>query len=608
MAGEGQIYALLVGVNRYDSPEVPPLRYAVEDVFALREFMQQRLGLKKKRCLLFTYPPRAEASPASRSNVLGGFGDLSRLRMGEQDTFIFYFAGHGFELEEETHLLTYDSKPSPAGVLSETAISLARLKALLRGIRAGQQLIILEACRNAPRPLSRATGSLRWSEAMSRDILELVRDPSAAASPTARRARAILSSCWEGQLSYEYPQEKRGWFCHNLLEFLREQPQGVVQFTQHLAEDLGKRMNQNALIHYRAALDQRPHLETDGGPVHLRLREPAEFPSDESAFITQDRRRRRRRRAWILLLTAGLALGAGFGWNYADPAGWAGLVARLEDAWAKLTGGDPVPPPNELPGEDPKRPPPPSAIAAIVPPPTNPFPQPGRAWTNSLGMVFLPLPGTGLLLAQWETRAMDFDVYRAALNLSANRLSYAQGTNHPVAGVSWTDAQGFCRWLTDTEVQTNLMTGTQAYRLPTKLEWCLALDPPAQPPSTRIFPWGDDWPPPRNAGNLADLDLWRATGLRYIPDLRDGYAYTAPVGSFPANPLGFFDLIGNLREWVDGPAGAGQHQTVGGAWDSCTREELRLNNPVELPDESRRENLGFRCVLDLGPVRGAAAR
>ena len=106
---------------------------------------------------------------------------------------------------------------------------------------------------------------------------------------------------------------------------------------------------------------------------------------------------------------------------------------------------------------------------------------------------------------------------------------------HPVIYVSWNDAVAFCQWLSKRE--------GQAYRLPTEAEWEFS----ARGEDGRIFPWGS-WSSVGHFANFADARTnfpWRD------PAVDDGFAETAPVGSFPrgASPFGIEELSGNVFEW-----------------------------------------------------------
>ncbi|MEO8791917.1 MAG: formylglycine-generating enzyme family protein [Chthoniobacteraceae bacterium] len=121
---------------------------------------------------------------------------------------------------------------------------------------------------------------------------------------------------------------------------------------------------------------------------------------------------------------------------------------------------------------------------------------------------------------------------------AAKRAPWANDM-HPVIYVSWNDAMAFCAWLGKREGKT--------CRLPTEAEWEFS----ARGDDGRIFPWGS-WSAVGHFANLADVRTnfpWRD------PSIDDGFAETAPVGSFPrgASPFGIEDLAGNVFEWcLDG--------------------------------------------------------
>ena len=148
---------------------------------------------------------------------------------------------------------------------------------------------------------------------------------------------------------------------------------------------------------------------------------------------------------------------------------------------------------------------------------------------------------------------------------------FEQTDRHPVVCVTWDDARAYAAWLSRT-------TG-KAYRLPTEAEWEYA----ARAGTDSTYYWGGSAQDACAYENVADFVAadkmnW-ARDSAFIFKCQDGYAYTAPVGSFPVNAFGLHDMLGNAWEWVedcwnDTYAGA---PTGGRAWltGDCERHAVR---------------------------------
>jgi hypothetical protein len=257
-----------------------------------------------------------------------------------------------------------------------------------------------------------------------------------------------------------------------------------------------------------------------------------------------------------------------------------------------------------------------------------------QRWTNSLGMVFVPVPGTKVLFSIWESRVRDFaEFVKATGHDTGNEMrvviggsggvrsgynwrnpGFVQGPTHPVVGVNWDDTQTFCRWLTEKERREGRLKSDQRYRLPRDLEWSCAAgleNETGNTPRERHlcvkgkFFWGTQWPPPKGAGNFAGEEVRDAdwgTNDPFIAGYHDGYPRTAPVGSFAPNRQGLYDLEGNVAEWCEdlfdniGTARTSRW----GTWHIAKPDFLNLSARAGLPPTTRAAATGFRVVLASG--------
>lgn len=113
---------------------------------------------------------------------------------------------------------------------------------------------------------------------------------------------------------------------------------------------------------------------------------------------------------------------------------------------------------------------------------------------------------------------------------SWRNLGFEQDDTHPVVCVTWRGAQDYVAWLSE-------RTG-HPYRLLTEAEWEYA----ARTGSTTPFPWGS------TASHV--YANYGTEDFRPLAIAADRWEYTSPVGSFPPNALGLYDMPGNALQWV----------------------------------------------------------
>jgi formylglycine-generating enzyme required for sulfatase activity len=223
------------------------------------------------------------------------------------------------------------------------------------------------------------------------------------------------------------------------------------------------------------------------------------------------------------------------------------------------------------------------------------------SFSNTLGMKMLPVPGTTVLFAEFETRVSDFEAYVKAGHPWSFRPHFEQTGGHPAVGANLRDALAFCNWLTETEQKQGKIKPNQLYRLPTNEEWSAAAGLGAERQQTVAtqdrmaevmrFPWGQAWPPPPGAGNFQEKE---------IPGYDDGYPFTSPVGKFTPSADGLYDLAGNVWEWTwDRQLSAAPTGTLrGGCWAYFKRETLTASYIYSVPADLRALTIGFRCVFE----------
>ena len=228
------------------------------------------------------------------------------------------------------------------------------------------------------------------------------------------------------------------------------------------------------------------------------------------------------------------------------------------------------------------------------------------------------------LISVKEVTNKEYAAFRKNHDSGADVHVSLAADNNPVAKLTWADAVQYCNWLSKKEGRTPVYKQefgrwiavypfTDGYRLPTEAEWAWAIRY-SERPAPRKFPWGKNWPPPKDSGNFSDLTA-RELVPTIIPKFNDGYASTAPVGTFKPSALGIYDGGGNVAEWVNdlytvptpgitvpvvdptGPGRGTSHVIRGSSWRHAGFTEMRLSYRDYGTDA--RVDVGFRIARNV---------
>jgi serine/threonine protein kinase/formylglycine-generating enzyme required for sulfatase activity len=264
----------------------------------------------------------------------------------------------------------------------------------------------------------------------------------------------------------------------------------------------------------------------------------------------------------------------------------------------------------------------------------------GYNWTNTLGMVLVCFSNRTFWACATETTRAQYQAFAEAQHLlpqpmvsvtahgwtnrgdTWQRPGFPQTDNDPVVGVNWMEARDFCAWLTERERALQRLRANQYYDLPSDEEWSHMAGPHA-------YPWGEEWPPPRNNVNCAGPEAAREPAHAWYPywptldrrEHEDFWGRTAPVMVVKPNDHGLYHLGGNVAEWcrdwyskemnaaglrqryptleVDG-GGETCKVLRGGSWYSHSQDELRTGTRLRAAPDERHDRCGFRPVLVQG--------
>ena len=402
----GRRLALVVGNDAYTDQSV--LRNAVNDARAVSTALRD-VGFAVET-----------VENVTRARFVESLGDFAR-GLRPDDVALFYFAGHGLQVDGVNYLIPTDYAGQTAADLRLSALRAADVQDLLGPARVA--MLVLDACRNNPYRSMRGGNGL---------------------APMEPRGTLIAYAAGAGEFASDASAgAANGLFTSKFLEALRVP--GME------ASDLFRRIRREV---YAASNEQQRPAVYDDLDYDFVFR-PARAEATDAAAVS-DALRRQETVYWESIrdsrnpsdFEAFLA---------AFPNGTFAQLAR--NRLAALRGGVGAPP-----SVEPLRDPPSVARPLAL--------EPGAIFRDCDGCPEMVVqPGGALALGRYEVTVGEYLAFASATGAGAGDCAggswrdpgFAQTDRHPVACVNWHDAQAYASWL-------SRRTGV-AYRLPTAAEW-----------------------------------------------------------------------------------------------------------------------------------------
>ena len=208
-------WAVIIGVGRYQSTDIPSLRYTVADAESLYQILVGPGGFRKEHVLLIT--DKTEKTPTLR-NIKWALGTFLARSAKKDDTVLVYFAGHGApEVDQRgierdglaKYLIPSDADPDD---LYSTALPMDEMQTIFGRVEAERMVVFLDAC------YSGAAGGRTFSSKKTRaanlddQFLERL---------TRSKGRAIITASRPSEVSIELPEFGHGIFTYYLVQGLK---------------------------------------------------------------------------------------------------------------------------------------------------------------------------------------------------------------------------------------------------------------------------------------------------------------------------------------------------------------------------------------------------
>lgn len=208
-------WALLVGVSKYQSPQISSLRYPSIDATSIRDaLIDPKLGNVPAAHVRLLVDDGATVA-----NINDAVDNFLKPNVKAGDQVVIFLAGHGVAkgvgINAKSFLLPTDVKGLTTSALESSAVDLRSLSSRLGQLPAAQFVVFVDACREDPTP-GRGIKGNQMSDVLSRSVQVTPQNENASS--------VTFYACGVGQRAFEDPELKHGVFTYWILDGIRQAP------------------------------------------------------------------------------------------------------------------------------------------------------------------------------------------------------------------------------------------------------------------------------------------------------------------------------------------------------------------------------------------------
>jgi formylglycine-generating enzyme required for sulfatase activity len=540
----GEYWALIIGIDKYQHPEIPALETAVKDATAVRDMLVSRYGFQADHVQTLL---NEQATREAIEDALFRLGKQA----GAEDSVFIYYAGHG-QIDKESERgfwVPVDGKAQSMG----TFVSNSNIRDGIAGMKAKHVYLVADSCFSGTlfgkaRVMPPLTEKFFASLYMNKSRWGLTSGMNEPVTDTGKSGHSIFAYFFlkllrDNENPYLVPSQIYDRIAPLVANNAEQQPRSQPL---QMAGDEGGQF----VFHLAAGTVTKPKISTPSAQVsealapsvaltqaeqELKALEAEEQKVEEQKKLAAVQQQIERKKKQIEEKKNEVIEEA---------------RVRPPEAPKDLT--------REIIGKD-------GAPMALVP--AGDFLYGDNNQRMSLAAFYMD---------KYEVTTSRYTKFLQETGRKQpeywNQVSQVSAGDRPVIGVDWYDADAYCH--------------QYGKRLPTEQEWEKA----ARGTDGRKYPWGNDEPTSRHA-NFAKP--W-FSGINYYSDRLQ------PVGSYEdgKSPYGIYDLVGNVWEWTSSDYDSSNKVRRGGSWLNVVASLRSSNRYWDTPSYGGAITLGFRCAQD----------